>query len=66
MLQISLTQASQGATRLAYLLEIVLQYVGQNQSEAARILALSRGTLRKKMKQCGLLPSQHKKVKKRT
>ena len=30
------------------LLEIVLQYVGQNQSKAAQILAMSRGTLQKK------------------
>ncbi len=38
----------------APLLEIVLQYVGQNQSEAARLLAMSRGTLRKKMQIYGL------------
>jgi Fis family transcriptional regulator, factor for inversion stimulation protein len=33
----------------APMLEIVLQYVGKNQSQAARLLAMSRGTLRKKM-----------------
>ena len=32
------------------LLEIVLQYTGQNQSTAAKMLNISRGTLRKKMK----------------
>ena len=45
------------------LLEMVLQYTRQNQSKAAHILAMSRGTLRKKMKQCGLLPPQGKKIK---
>jgi Fis family transcriptional regulator, factor for inversion stimulation protein len=37
------------------LLEIVLQYTGKNQSIAAKLLNISRGTLRKKMKQYGLL-----------
>jgi Fis family transcriptional regulator, factor for inversion stimulation protein len=38
----------------APLLEIVLQFVGHNQSEAARLLNMSRGTLRKKMQTYGL------------
>lgn len=42
------------------MLEVVLQYTGQNQSKAARILSMSRGTLRKKMQYYGLL-SQSKK-----
>ncbi len=42
-------------------LEIVLQYVGKNQSQAARLLTMSRGTLRKKMKQYGMLPNKRKK-----
>ena len=37
------------------LLESVLSYTNGNQSEAARIMGISRGTLRKKMKQYGLL-----------
>lgn len=45
------------------LLEMVLHYSGQNQSRAAHILAMSRGTLRKKLKQRGLLPPQGKKIK---
>jgi len=36
------------------MLEMVLQYTGQNQSKAAKILGLSRGTLRKKMAQYNL------------
>ncbi len=32
------------------LLAVVMKYVRQNQSEAARILGLSRGTLRAKLK----------------
>ncbi len=43
------------------LLEMVLQYVRDNQSEAARMLKLSRGTLRKKMKLYGFLKSKKKK-----
>ena len=43
------------------LLEMVLQFVRDNQSEAARILKLSRGTLRKKMQQYGFLKSKKKK-----
>jgi Fis family transcriptional regulator len=37
------------------LLEIVLQYTGKNQSTAAKLLNISRGTLRKKMQLYGLL-----------
>lgn len=37
------------------LLETVLQYTKNNQSAAAEILKLGRGTLRKKMQQYGLL-----------
>jgi Fis family transcriptional regulator, factor for inversion stimulation protein len=39
----------------APLLEMVLKYTKNNQSEAARCLKLSRGTLRKKMKRYGFL-----------
>lgn len=35
-------------------IEMVLQYTGQNQSKAAKILGISRGTLRKKMAQYDL------------
>ena len=34
------------------LLKTVLDYAGGNQSKAAEYLGISRGTLRKKMKQC--------------
>lgn len=37
------------------LLEEVLQHLGGNQSKAAKILGLNRGTLRKKMSAHGLL-----------
>lgn len=37
------------------LLESVLQYASQNQTTAARLLKISRGTLRKKMAAYGLL-----------
>lgn len=37
------------------LLKAVLQHHGDNQSRASTMLGLSRGTLRKKMKQYGLL-----------
>ena len=37
------------------LLTVVMKYVRGNQSEAARILNLSRGTLRAKLKKFGLL-----------
>lgn len=37
------------------LLNVVMKYTRQNQSEAARILGLSRGTLRSKLKKFGLL-----------
>lgn len=47
----------------APMLEIVLRYTGQNQSRAAHILSISRGTLRKKMSQYGLLPSNDRKKK---
>lgn len=40
------------------MLEMVLQYVGQNQSKAANILKISRGTLRKKMQTYGMLPKK--------
>src|SRR5690625_3102700 len=39
----------------APLLEIVLKYTRHNQTKAAQVLGLSRGTLRKKLKQYGLL-----------
>jgi Fis family transcriptional regulator, factor for inversion stimulation protein len=37
------------------LLTCVMHYVDHNQSRAAQVLGLSRGTLRKKLKQHGLL-----------
>ncbi|HRD66999.1 MAG TPA: DNA-binding transcriptional regulator Fis [Candidatus Competibacter sp.] len=36
------------------LLEIVMQFTGGNQTKAAAILGLNRGTLRKKLRQYGL------------
>lgn len=40
------------------MIEMVLQYTGQNQSKAAKILGLSRGTLRKKMAQYDLFKTR--------
>jgi Fis family transcriptional regulator, factor for inversion stimulation protein len=40
------------------LLESVLEYYSGNQSKAAEALGLNRGTLRKKLKQHGLLGNQ--------
>lgn len=37
------------------LLTSVMRYVGQNQSQAAEVLGMSRGTLRKKLKNHGML-----------
>ena len=37
------------------LFEVVLQYTRGNQSKAAALLGINRGTLRKKLKQYGLL-----------
>lgn len=37
------------------LLQALMRQLGENQSEAARILGLSRGTLRKKLKRYALL-----------
>ena len=37
------------------LLSVVMKYTRYNQSEAARILGLSRGTLRAKLKKFGML-----------
>lgn len=39
----------------APLLEVVLKYTRHNQTRAAQALGLNRGTLRKKLKQYGLL-----------
>lgn len=39
----------------APLLESVMDYVGGNQTRASEVLGLNRGTLRKKLKQYGLL-----------
>lgn len=40
------------------LIEMVLQYTGQNQSKAAKYLGVSRGTLRKKMAQYDLFKNR--------
>ncbi len=37
------------------LLEVVMKYTRHNQTKAAQVLGLNRGTLRKKLKQYGLL-----------
>jgi len=37
------------------LLKVVMKYTRDNQSEAARLLGLSRGTLRTKLKKFGML-----------
>jgi len=37
------------------LLQQIMQYVGNNQCKAATVLRINRGTLRKKLKQYGLL-----------
>lgn len=37
------------------LLQSVMDYVGHNQSRAAHVLGMSRGTLRKKLKNHGML-----------
>lgn len=37
------------------LLHAVMKFVNENQSEAARVLGLSRGTLRTKLKKFGML-----------
>ncbi len=39
----------------APLLEVVMKYTRHNQTKAANVLGLNRGTLRKKLKQYGLL-----------
>ena len=39
----------------APMLEIVMKYTRHNQTKAAHVLGLNRGTLRKKLKQYGLL-----------
>ncbi|GLS25210.1 DNA-binding transcriptional regulator Fis [Marinibactrum halimedae] len=39
----------------APLLEVVMQYTRHNQTKAAQVLGLNRGTLRKKLKQYGQL-----------
>ncbi|GAA5317049.1 MAG: DNA-binding transcriptional regulator Fis [Candidatus Pelagadaptatus aseana] len=39
----------------APMLEIVMKYTRHNQTRAAQVLGLNRGTLRKKLKQYGLL-----------
>ena len=39
----------------APLLEVVMKYCRHNQTKAAHVLGLNRGTLRKKLKQYGLL-----------
>lgn len=40
------------------LLEVMMKYVYNNQSEAAKLMGLSRGTLRKKLKKYGMLRSK--------
>lgn len=44
-----------GETEVA-LLQFVLQRTGGNQSRAAQVLGLNRGTLRKKLREYGLAP----------
>jgi Fis family transcriptional regulator, factor for inversion stimulation protein len=44
------------------LLEMTLKYSNNNQSKTARMLKLSRSTLRKKIHQYGLLKSKRKKL----
>jgi Fis family transcriptional regulator len=39
----------------APMLQVVMEYTRQNQSQAAEILGLNRGTLRKKLKEYNLL-----------
>ena len=39
----------------APLMEVVMKYTRHNQTKAAQVLGLNRGTLRKKLKQYGLL-----------
>ncbi|WP_083608041.1 DNA-binding transcriptional regulator Fis [Teredinibacter haidensis] len=39
----------------APMLEVVMKYTRHNQTRAAQVLGLNRGTLRKKLKQYGLL-----------
>ncbi len=39
----------------APLLEVVMDYANHNQTKASQLLGLNRGTLRKKLKQYGLL-----------
>jgi len=39
----------------APMLEVVMKYTRHNQTKAANVLGLNRGTLRKKLKQYGLL-----------
>lgn len=39
----------------APMLEVVMKYTRHNQTKAAHVLGLNRGTLRKKLKQYGLL-----------
>jgi len=39
----------------APMLEVVMKYTRQNQTKASEVLGLNRGTLRKKLKQYGLL-----------
>lgn len=39
----------------APLLEVVMRYTHDNQTKASQVLGLNRGTLRKKLKQYGLL-----------
>ena len=39
----------------APMLEVVMKYTRHNQTKAAQVLGLNRGTLRKKLKQYGLL-----------
>lgn len=40
------------------LLEMTLRYCGNNQVRTAKLLAISRGTLRKKMQQYGMLKNK--------
>ena len=44
------------------LLETVMEYTRGNQTKASILLGLNRGTLRKKLKQCGLMTNDKREI----